>query len=119
MTFDEAMAPLYEYVDGLTDEQRDRIVTAQKWGWEFVSSTDPECRCLVGHAEDWQPNPSSLESTVRVTDSEGFQTFNTFWHVAEEFGYPRVVAHLKLRAASARSSDFTPAPPVAGVGGVR
>ena len=60
MTFDEAMEPLFRYVDGLADEQRDRIVTAQEWkrgnwgeAWDSAAATSGEAdRCKKAKAND-------------------------------------------------------------------
>jgi hypothetical protein len=42
------------YVDGLPAHARDRLIEAQDWCVADVLGPDG-ARCLVGHAEDWQP----------------------------------------------------------------
>ena len=44
------------YLDALPDRARDRLIEAQDWCVAEVLGPRGE-RCLVGHAEDWQPFP--------------------------------------------------------------
>jgi hypothetical protein len=48
------MGVLGRYIDGLPPHARDRLIQAQDWCVAAVSGPDGS-RCLVGHAEDWQP----------------------------------------------------------------
>lgn len=110
MTFDEAMAPLYDYVDRLTDEQRDRVLTAT----DFINGAwfDGEGGgCLVGHAsgavefhQRTRRTGDALDMT-RCTDHGCVPTH--FDHACEAFGVERTVAAIKahIAAASVRSSD--------------
>ena len=44
-----------QYIDAISDTQRDRIIEGKDFGdgWSWVSEDDPSCRCLVGHAENY------------------------------------------------------------------
>lgn len=48
------MGIMGRYLDALPDRARDRLIEAQDWCVAEVRGRDG-ARCLVGHAEDWQP----------------------------------------------------------------
>lgn len=122
MTFEEAMEPLYEYVDGLPDEARDRIVTGRFWRAGAMLYRDG-ARCLVGHVA----NVQASDVTAWAKDLEGREFGCVFFDESEvraydpmlgrgrvhilfdgvciEFGEDRVVRAIKLRAAAATSAN--------------
>ena len=48
------MGILGRYIDQLPDGAKDRVIRAQDWCLAELTGPDGG-RCLVGHAEDWQP----------------------------------------------------------------
>ena len=90
------------YIDRLSDEQRDRIIEAKEWTWQFVEVGNPSCRCLVGHAEDYEIftcddgyRGSRSRDPIRFT-SDAFQRVPRLFN---RFGQDRIVALCKARAA--------------------
>lgn len=110
------MGKIGRYIDGLTDEQRDRIVTGQGWTSRadcFVDDTG--CRCLVGHVDQWRmvgrDQMSNGQCTIRHNEH------HLYPRAVRRFGLARVVRACKLRAAAtlsssveARPTDTTPSP---------
>jgi hypothetical protein len=100
MTFEEAMEPLYEYVDRLNDEQRDRLVVGQGWRIGTVGGYQDGAgeRCMVGHAAgavNGKLMDKSAGTTVVRPGAAG-----AFDSAAERFGIPSVVAAIKARAGA-------------------
>jgi hypothetical protein len=77
------------YIDSLTDEQRDRIIEAQKWSEWALHDLKTSERCLVGHAEQ--------ESRYKDTTIPWVPY--RFTELCIRFGKDRAVALCKARAA--------------------
>ena len=96
-----------KWIDALTDEQRDNIVTAQGWrygGYLYEDGT----RCLVGNALDLRGRGVMAEShtwpgmrCVRV-DYSAFEISieRCFDHLCKRFGTDRIVRMCKVRAGA-------------------
>ncbi len=81
-----------QYIDGLTDEQRDRLVEAQ--GWNSGTPEDGN-RCLVAHAQD----VDKVDHGEFGGYTEGAPPF-IFDTAVDRFGIDRVVRAIKLRAGT-------------------
>lgn len=54
------------YIDQLTDEERDRIITAQDWVPNMLAFADGDGnRCLCGHVERWSRFDATDHAAVR------------------------------------------------------
>ena len=104
------------YIDALSDEQRDRIVEAKGWTWDFTDQEDPSCRCLVGHAEDYRlRNGFSCEVATDPatsvhkdeTNYAGTPIYNIVPRLFRRFGKDRIVAACKARAAKGNAPTVT------------
>ena len=62
------MGIVANYLDHLTEAQRDRVIEAKEWTWDFVDADNPSCRCLVGHAEDYVERDEVGRWNFRPTD---------------------------------------------------
>lgn len=97
------------WIDSLTDEERDRIVRAQKWrGGAYV--WDDGARCLLGHVGDakatgnWSvfPEYGARADTTVAASSLGldFRYASRFDRLIRRFGLDRVVRAIKKRAGA-------------------
>lgn len=90
-----------QWIDGLTDEQKDRIVRATEWRPHKLGSPG-EPRCLTGHAFD-----------ITITDvarghpdaGESLAIGVSFDDLVHRFGIDRIVRACKLRAAATTASE--------------
>lgn len=98
------MGKVARYIDGLTDEQRDRIIRAQEWGWGACAVNekrrDPDnpmwFGCLVEQAwGNWDE-----ASQTREFHSIGLGGFDS---LVLRFGLDRIVRACKARAARANT----------------
>lgn len=101
------MGKVANYIDGLSEVEKDRIVRAQKWRPGSYLHSDGT-RCLVGHAADAKPHPKYL---VLSTKANGLKAINAevehenmmvelrFDYLVRRFGLQRIVRACKLRAA--------------------
>jgi hypothetical protein len=99
-----------QYIDGLTDEQKDRLVTAEHFndGWDWWSSG---CGCLKGTAEKmdsvatWGPLNADVLRIHNAHDGDVPFSVAPSWlrypMAVERFGKARVVRAIKLRAGAA------------------
>lgn len=98
------------YIDMLSDNQRDRVIEAKDWTPAFVDDDDPTCRCLVGHAEDYDEKYHFPRDPMLLPDGTAARrTRNTYGNQEEvfirvpslfiRFGKDRIVAACKARAA--------------------
>ena len=128
MTFDEAMVPLFEYVDKLDDEERDRVVTGRDWRPGAYLYGDG-ARCLVGTVAGFtladadvrfvgEGGPEkwvmldNMVTNPRIRRAERHGCIHThFDHACHEFGTERVVAALKARAGASLPPLASPAEP--------
>ena len=104
------------YIDALSDEQRDRVIEAKGWTWDFTDQEDPSCRCLVGHAEDyrWRNGFSCEVATDPATSVHKDETnyggtpiYNIVPRLFRRFGKDRIVAACKARAARGNAPTVT------------
>ena len=106
------MGVVGNYLDALSDKQRDRVIEAKDWTWAFLDSDDPSCRCLVGHAEDYAENAGTPVARDRALLPDGewaclekskygrnLPVYNQVPLLFERFGKDRIVALCKARAA--------------------
>lgn len=114
------MGAMGRYIGSLSDEQRDRIITAQAWidgGGSFVQRDG--CRCLCGHAEDWfideegefgptefpRDRTASYNFMARVKGHGEQPVFNVYPLAVGRFGTARVVRAIRNRAAKLNGTD--------------
>lgn len=101
------MGVIGRYIDAISDVQRDRIVEAQGWCWEFTNFDDPACHCLVGHAEACddvgQPTERAIDARGRemmmMRSFSGEPVFLRFMTLRRRFRMDRIVRLCKTRAA--------------------
>ena len=93
------------YIDALRDEQRDRVIEADGWSWQYLER-HTGCRCLVGHAENWVIKRTTGGTKYGspyyardVTADPGCLVANRVPDLFIRFGMNRVVPLLKARAA--------------------
>lgn len=84
------MGLLGRWIDSLTDEERDRIVEAQGWGFGWFGGCYGDRRCLV---EQVDPGVSYRP----ITESE-WAVVTRFDVLCDRFGLDRIVRAVKLRA---------------------
>lgn len=85
------MGQVGRYIDSRSDEAKDRIIQAPNWAaTTWVLS--PECKCLVGYAEDMTYNEDYVSS-------DGFFAGIRVVSMFTRFGVPRMSRLFKLRAA--------------------
>lgn len=89
------------WIDGLTDNQRDNIITATQWreGWYLY---DDGARCLVGHVADVEATAFSCDGMAIMDSSQAGATNaieDRFDRLVDRFGLTRVVRAIKARAA--------------------
>ena len=84
------------WIDGLTDEQRDRIVQGQGWCVGDIGNADTTC--LIGHAAGECLNPY-----MAFTPPVGVMIACRFDILCDRFGLDRVVRACKMRAAATTS----------------
>ncbi|MEM7416816.1 MAG: hypothetical protein AAF389_15020 [Gemmatimonadota bacterium] len=93
------------WIDGLTPEQRDRIIEGQGWTTSESHYVDPDgCRCLVGHVDGWQnddevPDVDSDEDAIWGLDGRPNFIACRYPDLVKRFGVDRVVRVIKQRAA--------------------
>lgn len=98
------MGAIGKYLDGLDDDARDRVITAQDWprdggAYSFVYKGQ---RCLVGHAEDWYHDEIG-HSQPRTKRYPGCAIYGGFPRIVKRIGLERAVRLVKARAARAHS----------------
>lgn len=117
-TFAHDMRELYDYIDELSAEERDRIIEAQEWiTGMLVHPCNPAQRCLVGHvrlpvnvpAERADPLGHSRAMHDAHQDVTTHIVGSLFDSRVRQYGLKRVVTALKHHAASLKTSDITPA----------
>ena len=102
------------WIDGLTDEQRDRIVSAQGWITGRVGRPSEGTHCLIGHAHHdvILQGDTAWKMWVRIRPILG-DVGTQFDDLCRRFGKDRVVRAIKLRASAATSADAAPLPTTA------
>lgn len=91
------MGRIARYIDSQPDEGKDRILEAQEWSVsDWVVS--PNCKCLVGHAEDMIHSGEALSSEAFYV---GIRVSSMF----DRFGVSRISRLFKLRAAKNNHVD--------------
>lgn len=109
------MGMLGDYLDGLTDEQRDRVIRAMEWRPRAILYQDG-ARCLVGHVQDAQPHPRTLWEPhddysiltffdISQPHDEPLEVGMMFDKLCERFGTERVVRAVKKRAAQGMTTE--------------
>ena len=97
------MGIVARYIDALSDVQRDRVIEAKEWTWDFVDAKDPSCRCLVGHAEDYNDLSLPVDRTDNglryAHNSRGDSVAMAVPYMFERFGKNRIIRACKARAA--------------------
>lgn len=112
---DTAMGRLGRWIDGLTDEAKDRIVRGQNWGLAYLNLRGR--KCLLGHAADAEQtrwltlrklvqSGGSADTEVleaaemyRITHN-GETAGDRFDQLSSRFGIERIVRCVKLRAGA-------------------
>lgn len=105
------MGLLGNYVDGLPDTAKDRIIRAQDWCAEGVPDDSSSMQSLLGHAEGYGPRGKwaagwSERASLRASrlwrfgPSSRSRIGGRFTRACYRFGRERTVRALKLRAAS-------------------
>ena len=113
------MGQVARYIDTFNDSERDRVIEAQDWGYEWLESAgdmggNPECKCLVGHRMDLVFNHDSQGIVARAPGIEfdlcGLNGMSEHYIIGmrvprmfDRFGQDRMVALFKARAAKGHS----------------
>lgn len=79
------------YIDGLTDEERDRIIKAQDW--TYRQWDDGDKKCLVGQVIDHRVVGHALVSDLELSVARRFDKLVRDW------GMTATVRLCKMRAA--------------------
>ena len=92
------MGLLGRSIDEMPISAKDRIIVAQDWC--SAGYTRNGARCLIGHADDWQPDTSKhgkrcLWEVTRFMECIRESTFDA---LVRRFGLQRIVRACKLRA---------------------
>lgn len=95
------MGMLGNYIDGLTPEQKDRVIEAQEWtnGELLDLSGRSNARCLIGHAKDMQPGMLCFTTDEEWQALHGNGVGIRFDRACGRFGKERVIQAAKKRAA--------------------
>lgn len=111
------MGYIVRYLRACSDDALDRVLTAQDW--RAMRCNEDGRRCLVGHAEDVEPEPRAVSVYDRVVARMGVDGWDkvreapfVFDRLARRFGLPRAVQLVKQRAAMVLDSRY-PTPPIA------
>ena len=101
-----------KWIDGLSDEQRDRIVSATEWGFSRVPMGHPDSFdsatgkwCLMAHAEGRSNGWMRDEKTGMADPAHRFD------ELCERFGLARIVRAIKARAAATTTAEVAAAFP--------
>lgn len=99
------MGKMGRWIDGLTDEQKDRIVRGQRWRDQLVIDADGR-KCLVGHAAGYQVKKrangngtAAFRVGCEVYLPDTTPTGSRFDRLCGRFGLERIVRACKQRAA--------------------
>jgi hypothetical protein len=88
-----------KWIDGLTDEQRDRIIEGHEWTAGSMSGYGAS-RCLVGHAFDYRRNGGFQDVVAaQASGQHGIGVAFRFDALVARFGLNRIVRACKMRAA--------------------
>lgn len=85
------MGMLGRYIDGLTEEQKDKVIQAQEWRTGSMGVAQGP-RCLMGHAK-------GIYEDVQGDPFYGIRLGVTFDSACRRFGQQRIVRACKLRAS--------------------
>ena len=98
------------YIDALSDKQRDRVIEAQGWCWQFSNLAG--CHCLVGHAEAYVGHAATDSAhdeageLLRISyDQNGWLVYDKVPELFDRFGQDRIVRLCKARAAKGNAPD--------------
>jgi hypothetical protein len=94
------------YIDGRTDEQRDRIIEGQRWCIQAIED-HKHARCLVGHVVGGGAGWRALYNGWNVSVASLLPIGNRFDDLCRRFGMDRIVRCCKLRAAKGNAITLT------------